>query len=399
MTTRRLYYENAFLTTFEAQIVETGVLDHRPYVVTDQSAFYPTGGGQPADTGVLSGRRVLDVISRSSDGAVLHILDALPDASAITGEIDWNRRFDHMQHHSGQHILSQAFIRVTNAATVGFHMSDNAVTIDLDQLAVSSEHIQAAESLANEIIWENRPVTARLVGLDELEGVRIRKLPEAVHTDGIRVVTIADFDQTACGGTHVLQTGQVGSLGILRAEKRGEKTRIEFVCGARAVSRARQHTQIVNELTARLTVAASELPLAVERSRARISELERQAAELNDLRASLEADALRAVARQRDSVTIVTQVFQDLPVEQARRIAQALVRPPGTLALLAVMLPDRAQLLFARSEDVGIDVSSLLRDAISQSNGKGGGQPASAQGTVPLSDSSAIESLLRSLIP
>src|SRR5690606_29579462 len=197
----RLYYQDAYQTRFRARIVERVEEDGLIAVVLDSTCFYPTSGGQPADRGTLNGRPVADVFVRE-DGAVVHLVEGELWSDEVTGEIDWQRRFDHMQQHTGQHILSQAFIRVAGAGTVSFHLGDSSATIDLDNDRLQAQQVEAAELLANRIVWENRPVRVRLVSLAEAEQLDLRKLPD-VQGDVVRLIDIDQFDLNACGGTHV----------------------------------------------------------------------------------------------------------------------------------------------------------------------------------------------------
>ena len=235
----RAYYWDSYTVEFAAEVVEMTAIAGRPAVRLSLTYFYPTSGGQPNDTGILKQgeqvARVVDVVVRESDEAVLHVLDAAIAPGMATGEIDWPRRFDHMQQHTGQHILSQAFIRVAEAETIGFHLSGQSVTIDLDRVELTVEEVRAAEQLANEVVGQNRPVRASEVAREAATGLPLRKLPPG--RDGkLRLVDIEGFDLTACGGTHVAGTAEVGLVKVLKTERRGAATRVEFVCGGVAVA-------------------------------------------------------------------------------------------------------------------------------------------------------------------
>jgi alanyl-tRNA synthetase len=239
--TERLYYAEPYLRQFEATVTERLSWHGQPAVVLSRSAFYPTGGGQPHDTGSLQGVPVLDVVEREADKAVIHLLEkALPgvpagaDRRIVTGEVDWPRRFDHMQQHTGQHILSQVAERLLDAATVGFHLSEKSSTVDLDRAPLSDEQLDQLEEAANRIVFENRPVVARFVNREELAGLPLRKAPEV--SGPVRIVEIQDFDWSPCGGTHVRAAGEVGLIKIVRTERRGSETRLEFLCGGRTLA-------------------------------------------------------------------------------------------------------------------------------------------------------------------
>ncbi|MEP6985437.1 MAG: alanyl-tRNA editing protein, partial [Chloroflexota bacterium] len=222
--TDRLYYSDSYATRFEATVLEETTHDSKCALVLDQTYFYPSSGGQPNDIGTINGLPVVDVVVRDEDAALLHIID-VPAPSllgqTVACEVDWARRFDHMQQHTGQHILTQAFIQTAEAKTVSFHLSRESVTIDLDVNGLSDGQVDAAEKLANEVIQADKAVTATIRQIDDQDGVRMRKMPKHIVTDGLRVVEIEGFDVTACGGTHVARTGEIGLIKIIKLEKRG----------------------------------------------------------------------------------------------------------------------------------------------------------------------------------
>jgi alanyl-tRNA synthetase len=275
LMSERAYYKDSYTNRFKAVVIERLVHDGRPALILDRTYFYPTSGGQPCDLGKMNDVSVVDVLVHPQNGDVLHILENEVSADQVKAVIDWQRRFDHMQHHTGQHILSQAFVQIAAAETVGFHLSPSSVTIDLDKNSLSQAQREEAEQLANEIIWQNRPVKARTVNQKEIQSLPLRKIPPA--RDGrLRLIEIADFDLTACGGTHVARTGEIGLLKIIKQEKRGEKLRIEFRCGHRALLDYQQKHQIVTQLTTQLTTGANELSTAVVRLQADNKQSHRQ---------------------------------------------------------------------------------------------------------------------------
>jgi alanyl-tRNA synthetase len=253
---QRLYYQDSFLYDFDAEVRE--VIDGpRPALILDRTAFYPTSGGQVFDTGWITSDanaklRVTEVAD-SEDGRVIHYLEAptkdMKPGSRVRGQIDASRRRDHMQQHSGQHLLSAAFVRLYNIPTVSFHMADDHCSIDLDTPGLTKEQIESAERLANEIILENRGVDIRFATRDEAGKLGLRKLPPA-ERDELRLIDIRDFDLTACGGTHVAQTGQIASILVRKAEKVRQGWRVEFVAGQRAVATARRDFTTLTETAA-----------------------------------------------------------------------------------------------------------------------------------------------------
>ncbi len=373
--TERLYYHDAYLTEFEASVVERGRIGDAPAVVLDRTAFYPEGGGQPADRGTLNDVAVVDV--RTVDGRVWHVLEADLSADHVHGLIDWARRWDHMQQHTGQHILSQAFIRVADAATVGFHLGAEASTIDLNRIDLDAATLDAVEREANRIVLENRPVRVSLVSPKELATLPLRRPPK-VEKD-VRIVEIERFDWSACGGTHVRATGEVGPIKIIKTERRGEETRVTFLCGLRALADyARKHA-LVHRLVSRFTCAEGEIEEAIDRLEEEGREARRALREAEGILADYEARALREAAPAVGEVRVVARVYRDRPPAWVRSVAQVLRDHPRTVALLA-WGGDRPQLIFARSQDVSADMRAALNAACQVCGGRGGGRPDWAQG-------------------
>ncbi|HEX2906147.1 MAG TPA: DHHA1 domain-containing protein [Phototrophicaceae bacterium] len=380
MTTQRLYYEDAYTVDFTAQVLERLAVNGQPAVILDKTYFYPASGGQPADFGTINGAAVVDLQTREGDGAVLHILEGEVAGDQVECQINWERRFDHMQHHTGQHILTQAFVQVAGANTVGFHLSPDSVTIDLDTTSLSAEIMTQVESLANRTVWENHPVVARLVQPDEADGVRMRRMPGHLLTDGLRVMEIDGFDSTACGGTHVAHTGEIGLIKVLKLERRGDKTRVEFRCGGRAFADYQQKNVVVNGLVAGLTCRPEELEPAVTRLQEDLKTA------LRDLKAAkgqlleYEAERLLREAPEVKGVRIVKKVFEDRDVGELKLLAGRLIETSGVVVLFG--LPgEKANLILARSKELTPDMNALIKQVLPVLGAaRGGGQPSLAQG-------------------
>ena len=378
--TQRLYYEDSYTREFTATVLERPTVNDHPALVLDRTYFYPTGGGQPHDTGEIDGAQVLDVFTREGDSAVVHVLDKPVSADQVTCRVNWTRRFDHMQQHTGQHILSRAFVNVAEAQTVGFHLSDDSVTIDLNRLGLDDQAIAQVEDLANRIIVEDHPVSVRIVNPDDAEGIRMRKLPEHLHTNGLRVVDIDGFDVTACGGTHVARTGEIGLIKILRLEKRGDKTRVEFRCGGRALSDYRLKNAVVYQLTSLLTCGIDELPQAITRLQDSLKTAQSALKAATQQLLEAEATQLLASAEERNGIKLIKSVFPNRDAAEIRTLASKLTQTPGVIALLGTT-GERANLVFARSADLSHDMNALLKQALARiPEGRGGGQAAMAQG-------------------
>lgn len=387
----RLYYADPYLTRFEARVVERLTWEGRPAVVLDRTAFYPTSGGQPADRGTLSGVGVVDVVVRDEDGAILHLLegDRLPDQ--VTGEIDWARRFDHMQQHTGQHLLSAACERLLDADTVSFHLGAEVSTIDLNRPRIPSEAIEEVEDLVNRVIWEDRPVTTRFVPADEVAGLPLRRPPQVEGP--IRLVEVADFDLNPCGGTHVARTGEIGLLKVLRLDYRGEETRVEFVCGGRALRDYRRKNRLVHRLSSMLTVGQDELEEAIARLQESLKAARR---ELRAVREELAEGLAERLLRSAPpgSPRIVWAVLEGYEPADLRSLAQRMIATPDTVVLLAAVR-ERTHLCVARSEGLEVDAPTLLRSVCDLLGGKGGGRPHFAQGSAPTTDRRQVEDALR----
>jgi alanyl-tRNA synthetase len=396
MTSLRLYYDDSYTTQFSARVIERLTVKDKPALVLDRTFFYPTGGGQPHDSGTINGAAVLDVFTRDDDKAVVHVVaetEAIP-AVEVACTVDWAVRFDLMQHHTGQHILSAAFIVEADAHTVGFHLSGETVTIDLDKNNLTPDAISRSEALANRIVWENHPVTARLVDPNDLEGVRMRKLPEHLATAGLRVVDIDGFDVTACGGTHVRATGEIGLIKIVKTEKRGDKTRVEFKCGGRAFADYAHKHDVLNRVALLFNAGVAETDQIVGRLQ------EDYKAALRDLKAAqgqlieFEAARLHAAVPEADGRRVVTAAFDGRDAGELRLLANALAAFPGTVALLGAS-GDKTNLIFGRSADSPGDMNALLKSVLTLlEGGRGGGQPHMAQGGGGKSDVAAVMALL-----
>ncbi|KAB8144630.1 alanyl-tRNA editing protein [Chloroflexia bacterium SDU3-3] len=376
MQTERLYYSDPYIRSFSAQVVGRREQAGHHEVALDQTAFYPEGGGQPGDQGLLGGVAVID--TQAEDGVVWHRLAAPLAADAAVGEIDWARRFDHMQQHLGQHMLSAALEQLYDLRTVSFHLGVGLVTIDIEG-QLSAEQAAGAEALVNEVIWEDRPVLARFVTAEELATIALRRPPKV--SGPIRVVSVPDFDHSACGGTHPRSTGGVGVVHIRRAERRGELTRVEFLCGGRALRDYQAKDAVSAQLAGVFSVAPAELPDAVARLREAEERSRKALAQASERLLLAEAAELAAQAVERGGLRVVRRAFAGRTVDEVRALAGHLCAA-GCLALLAAV-GERAQLVFARpAQAAAPDCGALLRATVAQFGGRGGGQPAMAQGGI-----------------
>jgi alanyl-tRNA synthetase len=393
--TDRLYYHDSFLYNFDAE-VHSVVETPRPALILDRTAFYPTSGGQIHDTGSIvfsdAKFRVTEVAD-TEDGHIVHYLDApLKDAllknlqpgTRVRGEIDPARRRDHMQQHSAQHVLSSAFVRLFGMATVSFHMADDYCSIDLDTPTLSKDQVEAAERKANEIMIDDRPVDVRYVTRDEAEKLGLRKLPPA-ERDQLRLIDIQDWDLTACGGTHVSTTGQIGGILLRKTEKVRQGYRVEFVAGQRAVSTARRDFSTLTETAALFSAGIYDVPQQARKSLDEIRSLRKQREQSQEELAAAQAAALLAETPETQGRKLVVRSFSDRDLNFLKLLAQKLTRQSPAIALLATESPQPA-LVFAQSAGQPHDMGALLKGTLAKLGGRGGGSKDLAQGGAPKSE-------------
>ncbi|HEX7078668.1 MAG TPA: DHHA1 domain-containing protein [Candidatus Eisenbacteria bacterium] len=375
--TQRLYYQDSQLRSFHATVLESRPDGEGVSARLDVTAFYPGGGGQPADRGRLGGVPVLDVAEEG--GAIWHRLGgALGPGASIEGELDWPRRFDHMQQHTGQHILSRAFVDLARADTRSFHMGEEIVTIDVDHPGPDADLLARVEGRANEIVWEDREVRTVVVTPERAREFPLRKAPE-VEGD-VRVVEVDGFDWSACGGTHVRRAGQVGLIAILGAERYKGGTRIPFVCGGRALARLRRASSLLKGLCLEFTTGEPELPRAIARLKEERGRLESRLKPLLAEALEREADALVAGAPRGPHGAVVSRHFPDRDPGEIAPLA-ALIATRGGVALLAAGRGSvRAHFCAPKGT---IALGEIFADLCTRHGAKGGGRPESAQGAIP----------------
>jgi alanyl-tRNA synthetase len=380
-TTERLYYEDSHLTEFQARVVSVDELAPDRYGVRlDRTAFYPTGGGQPTDTGTLDTARVVECVDQESAG-VLHIVADAPllVGAEVTGRIDWPRRLDHIQQHTGQHILSQALVTLFNAPTRAFRMMERVAEIDVELLEPTRERIEAAVDLANQIVWADRPVLIHNVTPTEAAQLPLRK--DSARAGTLRVIEIKDFDLSPCGGTHAQRTGEVGLIAVRAWERAKGLTRLEFVAGARALADYRLANDAARQVAALFSAGRDDAPASVARLQAEHKELTRRTRELEELATRVEAqELLSTVAPDAQGTRLVMRSFDGRDADALKRLALALIAQPDTIALLGSNDGDNARLVFARSSDARGDMNALMCAACATITGRGGGRPDMAQG-------------------
>jgi alanyl-tRNA synthetase len=383
--TLRLYYTDAYLRDFDAAVVDRADDGRRIYL--DRTAFYPTSGGQPHDTGTLAGAAVLDVVDEGE--RIAHLMAAPLRVEAAHGTVDWPRRFDHMQQHTGQHLLSAVLHERFGHATVAVHFGRESSTLDLDAPTLEHAKLVEAEARANEVVTENRPVEVSFEEAGQASGLRKASAREGT----LRIVSIRDLDRSACGGTHVCATGEIGPILIWKSERVKKNLRLEFLCGARAVRRARADLDLLSRLASHFSAPADELPALVEAQRVELRAIASARRELEESLAGYRARELYAAAAGDAPRRIVVREERG-PIERLRPLALAIAAMPQ--ALFVGWTADPPALLVASSLDSGIDAGAALRSSLETVGGRGGGNARLAQGAAP--SAAAIEQAVAELL-
>ncbi len=367
--TKKLFYQNPNLQHFSAEIIR----QEADYVVLSETAFYPTGGGQPHDTGYLNAVEVVGV--ELVDDEIRHYLSKPLISSKVEGKLNWDRRFDHMQQHCGQHILSAAFDELYHYKTVSFHLGKDNVTIDLDTENITLEQLASVEKLANQIILENRPIETKWVTEEELASYPLRK-PTKVKED-IRLVIIPDYDYNACGGTHPTSTGQVGQLTIVRTEKQKKYTRVEFLCGHRIIEHFSRKELVLNDLISTLSSPESQLVESVRTLLNSNKQLERKLNEIQEKLLSYEAKEFSEQLKD----TIVTANYQNRSIHSLQKLAKLVVEQnPQLVCFLASENEEKLQIVGARGTERAENMNEIIKTLLATIKGRGGGNASFAQG-------------------
>jgi alanyl-tRNA synthetase len=391
MSSERLYYTDSYLVEFDAVVRDVQPQGDRWKIVLDRTAFYPTSGGQPFDLGTLDEASVVDVFDQE-DGTIGHLVDReLEINSRVRGHVEWGRRFDHMQQHTGQHLLSAAFEREAGARTLSFHLGTAASTIDLDK-ELTADQIARVEEAANGVLWEDREICVKFVTASEAAKLPLRKEP--VREGDLRIVEINDYDLSACGGTHVKSTGAIGVIAISGAERFKGGLRVEFVCGRRALSQFRSLKSSMSGSVRLLSVLPEELPSAIEKLQVAGRSQQKLQEGLYERLAGHESQSLAASAERIGAVNAVLSAVSGWDANGLKKLASSIAARPATIAVL-VTAESPALVVVCRSQDLSIDAGSVLKKLIDQFGGRGGGKGAMAQGGGLSGEPSAIFDAVR----
>lgn len=384
--TKRLFFDDPYQTEFKARIVLRDDFKGRPAVVLDQTCFYPESGGQPADQGYLNDIAVLDVQEQNS--RIWHVLAEYPVAQEVTGCIDWTTRFDHMQQHAGQHILSQCFFELLHGETQSFHLGLEVSTLEIGIQNITEAETEKIEYRANQIVYENKKIKSYFVGEKNIDQVPLRRPPK--KSGRIRVIEVDGFDYSACGGTHPDKTGEIGIVKILKWERIRNNIRFEFVCGHRARRDYSKKNQLLLTVATRFSAAEHEIPELLEKLFTDLKEQKKRNKKIKSNLAAYEAKDLLAEIDGR----IIKKIYMKREPEEVRNLALNIIRDPGYVVILGLKTADRAHVVMARSEDQKADMRDLVPIVAPLINGKGGGRPSLVEvaGDKPVGLDQALES-------
>lgn len=363
--TKRLYFEDAYQKEFEATVIDKFLFEGKPCVVLDQTCFYPESGGQPSDRGLLGGTTVVHVFEEGAK--IAHVLEKDIAADRVRGAIDWPRRFDHMQQHSGQHILSQSFFELLGGETRSFHLGEEVSTLEIGLREISEEDISRVEERANAIVFEDRDIKTYFVAEADISSIPLRRPPKKEGL--IRVVEVDGFDYSACGGTHCQRTGEIGLIKTLKWEKIRGNLRFEFLCGFRAVKDYAWKNRVLFEVATKLSAHERDVPLAIEKNVAENKNLKKKIRQLQEKLAAFEAEEIG----RRSAGKMVTAVLSDKSPDEARLLALNVIRAGEFAVLYGVEGEERKHLIFARSDTLPLDMRELIPSILERTKGKGGG--------------------------
>ena len=365
--TKKLYFEDAYLAEFDARVVERTEIEGKPAVILDQTAFYPEAGGQSCDRGTINGIAVLQVVE---DGeGIVHVLERAIEADTVHGRIDWPRRFDRMQQHSGQHILSQAFYEVVKGATMSFHIGEDVSSVEIGVPKISDADLDRVEARANAVLFEDREIKTYFVPEDRIGTVPLRKPPK--KEGPIRVVEVSGFDYSACGGTHCRRAGEIGLIKVTKTDRIRNNLRFEFVCGGRALRDYQEKNRTVRQAAAFFSVADRDVATTVGKSLTEIKALKKKARKLEERIASYEAREIIHGAQGK----IIQAVFEDKSPEEARFLAVQIIHNAERIVLFGAHGETQSHLILAAADGLGLDVRTLIPVVSAVVQVRGGGSP------------------------
>ena len=380
MNSQLLYQEEPNKFNFEATLVEILTLpDERKGAVLDHTYFYPTGGGQEHDTGFLGSARVVDVFKDEEHSRLVHVVEGEVQIGPVQARIDAERRLRHMQHHTAQHLLTQCLLRQTGDETVSANINGySPSTLDLLAIQVSKADLEAAEMQANRVIYEDRIVKTYIVSPEELQSIPLRRPPKV--TENIRIVEIDGLDYSPCGGTHVLHTGSIGLIKVVKAERQNERLRVYFQAGLQALEVFSQMYDSMIGLAAQMSISWQDIPEVVGKQAAALSALQKDYQLLRQASVRYEARELLVKAEERAGIKLVRERYENRPIGELRMMAEELKQIPDLVSFLATYDGQKVSLIVTCGEASGRNAPQLLRSALASLQGRGGGDTRLAQG-------------------
>jgi len=395
--TEKLYYNNPHTLEFTASITEVLPYNDKFAVFLDETFFYPTSGGQPFDTGIPNNIKVSDVFEK--DGKIFHITESAPEPGPVTGKIDYHRRLEHMQHHTGQHLLSQAFIQVIKAPTISFHLGNELATIEIVTPDLNREDADKVEELANDIIYQNRNVNVLYVEEADANDLNLRKKPKKKCADGdIRVIEIEDFDLSPCGGTHAARTGELGIIKITGWERYKGNVRVDFLVGRRALADYRFKNLSLKNISAKFSAKDKQIEEIIYKSIEDSKELQKELSAARKQLAEFTTKQLLEGAETFNNQKLIIKAFEDTDMSGLKLIGQELTLTGDFMAFLVSSHNKKTHLLFCCPEDLKINLNPHLQQILKMINGKGGGKPNFVQGSGEEYDLNEIMEQIRDLI-
>ena len=391
MGTERLFDKDPYLLEFEARLIESDIIEGKQRIILDRTLFYPTSGGQPCDEGEIEGVPVIDVLEEGE--SVVHMLDGrIGSGKQIQGKIDWVRRIDHMQQHTGQHILSQAFVEKANAGTVGFHLGSTVSTVDLNVADIPEEVLDKVEYESNAIVIQNRHVVVRTIPFEDADQIPFRKPPKGEKD--IRVVEVEGFDYSGCCGTHVRTTGELGLIKVLRWERYKGGTRIAFVCGWRALRDYQKKVGILKDIGQVMTAGEDDIAAMVLRWKDDRKAASKRIRSLLEETLESEAQRVAETALQVGSHKLVSKVYENRDPDEVQHLVNKLIRY-NDIVVFVGLKSERGYLYFGRGQSVDLDIRPFMVEACQIVEGKGGGGPSMARGSGK--DTSRIEEAIEKI--
>lgn len=375
--TKRLYFDDSYQVEFESRVREIREYSGRPALILEETCFYPEGGGQPCDRGEIEGVRVIEV--REEDDQIIHILEGEVKAEKVRGKIDWVRRYDHMQQHSGQHLLSQVCWEILGAETLSFHLGEEDSSIELDLTQFSEEEKKKIETRAAEIIFKNKPIKIYFIDESQSDEIPFRKKP--LKSGLIRVVEIDNYDYSACGGTHVRRTGEIGLIKIIGEEKVRQHVRLFFICGFRALKDYQNKEKILIQLAGNLGTSVHQLQVTVDKLQEEARSLRKKCLKLRGEMDQYEAEKLMAEARG----LIIDRIYEDRNAEEARNLGLRIIHSGRFIIIFGVKAETRHHLVLARSKEIVLDLKKWLPWLKEAFEAKGGGSDSLIELALPLS--------------